>query len=159
VRLLNLALDVPTNLLRQVAIMEDHEIEQGISQIRKLALTVIEEFTPLSDPDFGFNAESVEWVEGFIERERSRRDLRNGVPEGLVNTIGSFLGECIVAATGGEWEWSDEQKDWGLRFESGSMAFPFAKVWKQFTNGVEAGDSIGSFYRITIEYVAPGKLG
>ena len=138
--------------------MDEHEIEQGISQIRGLALRVIQEFGPLR-LGFGFNLESVKWIEGFIERERGRRDLSKGVPEGLVNTLGSFLGECIVAATGGRWGWNDKQKDWGIQFKSGSMAFPFAKVSKQLANGLEGGDSIVSFYEMTIEYVAPGKLG
>ena len=138
--------------------MKEHELEQAISEIHRLARYVVQEFQPVSDIDFGFNAESVAWTEGFIERERSRRDLSKGVPEGLVNTLGSFLGECIVAATGGKWEWSEEERDWGIRFESGGMAFPFVKVLKQFTNGLEGGDSIESYYRITINYVAPGKL-
>ena len=136
----------PREFCKKVAIVEEHEIEQGISQIRNLALYVIQEFQPISEMNFGFNAESVEWIEGFIERERSRRDLSKGIPEGLVNTLGSFLGECIVVATGGNWEWSEEQKDWGIRFESGYTAFPFAKVWKQFANGLEGEDSIESFY-------------
>jgi hypothetical protein len=138
--------------------VEQEEIEQGINEIRRLASYVVQEFQPISRVNFGYNAESVEWVEEFIERERCRRDLSKGIPEGLVNTLGSFLGECIVAANGGNWEWSEEQQDWGIRFEAGDMAFPFEKVWKQFTNGVEGGDSIESFYRITVEYVAPGKL-
>ena len=114
--------------------MEEPEIEQGISGIRRLALYVIQEFQPLSEIDLEFNAESVAGAEGFIERERSRRDLSKGVPEGLVNRLGSFLGECIVAATGGKWESSEEQKDWGIQFESGSLAFPFVKVLKAAHN-------------------------
>ncbi len=139
--------------------METHEVEQGISEIRRLAFCVVEEFRT-RDHTFGYNADSVEWIEGFIERERERegRDLSKGVPEGLVNTLGSFLGECVVAATGGKWVWSDKQNDWGIKFKSGSIAFPFAKVSKQLANGVQGGDSIVSFYRISIEYVAPGKL-
>src|ERR1051325_11292601 len=109
--------------------MEQNEIEQGIYEIHRLASYAIEEFEPISGIKFGYNRESVEWIEGCIERGRERRDLNKGLPEGLINTLGAFLGECIVAATGGNWEWSEEQRDWGIRFKSGSMAFPFAKVW------------------------------
>src|SRR5262249_5123549 len=139
--------------------MEENEIEQNKIEIRELALTVVREFTSLAGDWFGFNAKSVEWVEGFIERDRTRRDLSQGVPAGLVNAFGSFLGECVVASSDGEWEWMEDRGDWGIRFRSGSVAFPFVKVSKQFSNGLESGDSITSFYRISIEYVAEGKLG
>ena len=47
----------------------------------------------------------------------------------------------------------------GVLSRSGDMAFPFAKVAKQFLDGLEAGESILSFYSICINYVAPGNLG
>lgn len=139
--------------------MEEREVEQTINEIRRLAACVIQEFRPISGIQFGYNYESVEWVEGFIERERERRGLSNDVPEGLVNALGSFLGECIVAATDGKWEWSEDQQDWGIRFKVGGMAFPFAKVWKQFAYGRERGESVTSFYRVAVEHVAMGRLG
>lgn len=138
--------------------MEEHETEQAINEIRRLAALVVQECGPISGIQFGYNYESVEWVEGLIEQERERRSLGNDLQQGLVNALGSFLGECIVAATGGKWEWNDQQESWGIRFETGSIAFPFAKVWKQFAYGRASGESITSFYRIVVEYVATGKL-
>ena len=39
-----------------------------------------------------------------------------------------------------------------------TMAFPFAKVRKQFDNGHEGGESILSFYDVAVDYVSKGKL-
>ena len=138
--------------------MTDAEKEQTIRRIGELAATVIEQFGPLSEIEFGFNRASVEWVEGFVGRWRARSDPANPVSEGLVNAFGSFLGECILSATAGKWDWSEQQKAWGILFPSGAWAFPFAKVWKLFENGIEGGDSIVSFYNVAVNFVAPGKL-
>jgi hypothetical protein len=138
--------------------MDEAEIEHAIGRIQELAIFVIEKFGPLSEIEFGLNRPSLEWVEGFIERERQRRDPGSDIPEGLLNTLGAFLGECIVAASGGKWEWHEQQQDWGIHFSSGASAFPFSKVWKQFKNGIEGGDSILSFYDVAVNYVALGKL-
>jgi hypothetical protein len=138
--------------------MDEADVEKGIFRIRELAAWVVERFRPLSEVDFGLNRASVQWLEGFIERQRPRRDPIEGVPEGLVNTLGAFLGECLAAATGGAWEWDEQRQDWSIRFASGACAFPFAKVGKQFANGLESGDSILSFYDVAVEYIASGKL-
>src|SRR5215213_7965053 len=107
-------------------------MEQYEEQVRSNAQLVMRELGPLSGIDFGLNRESVEWVEGFIERQRSRPDFDENSVDGLVNTLGSFLGECIAANTGGSWAWSDEQQALGVAFPAGGMAFPFAKVRKLF---------------------------
>lgn len=139
-------------------------VEQYEEQIRANVELVIGQLGPLSEIDFGLNRESVEWVEGFIERQRTRPDIDEDFVDGLVNTLGSFLGECIAANTGGRWEWSEEQQALGIVFPAGGIAspsataFPFAKVRKLFDHGLEAGQSITSFYDIAVEYLAKGKL-
>lgn len=37
---------------------------------------VVKQMREISDVDFGYNAESVAWLEGYIERQRIRRDTR-----------------------------------------------------------------------------------
>jgi hypothetical protein len=62
--------------------MNEQEAVKGVKRIRKLAALVIGELAPLSEIEFGFNRASVEWVAGYIERQRKRRDPDQGVPEG-----------------------------------------------------------------------------
>ncbi|MEV0617790.1 hypothetical protein AB0I81_31020 [Nonomuraea sp. NPDC050404] len=131
--------------------------EQELPQIQANVSLAIDQLGPLSDVDFGLNRESVEWVEGFIERQRSRPDFDLEQIDGLVGVLGSFLGACIAAATGGRWHRSDDD-GWGVLLSDGSTAFPFAKVRKQFRSGVEGGESIASFYRIAVDFIATGKM-
>lgn len=133
-------------------------MEQYEEQIRANVELVIRELGPLSGIDFGLNRESVEWVEGFIERQRARPEFDESSMDGLVSTLGSFLGECLAANAGGKWAWSEEQEALGVAFPAGGMAFPFAKVRKLFLNGLEGGDSITSFYDVALEYIATGKF-
>ena len=134
-------------------------MEQYEEQIRANVQLVIRQLGPLSGIDFGLNRESVAWVEGFIERQRARPDFDEGSLDGLVSTLGSFLGECVAANTGGTWAWSEEQQALGVAFPAGGMAFPFAKVRKLFLHGLQDGESISSFYDIAVDYMAKGKLG
>lgn len=94
--------------------------------------------------ELGYDDASVEWVDGFVERQRER--FRGDDAAGLVNVVGSFLGECVIANFGGRWH-EHETGGWGILFDTGTAAFPFAKTSKQFANGREGGDSVHSFYR------------
>jgi hypothetical protein len=75
----------------------------------------------------------------------------------LVSVLGSFLGECIIANAGGSWRWTEERQ-WGVAFPNNNWSFPFAKVSKLFENGLEGGDSILSFYDVTVDFIATGKF-
>jgi hypothetical protein len=133
--------------------MDDEELRQIEANVR----LAIEQLGPLGDVDFGLNSESVQWVEGFIERQRARDDFDVANVGGLVGVLGSFLGACVIAGTGARWHRGDDQR-LGVLFPNGSIAFPFAKVEKQFGEGLAGGDSISSFYRIAVDFVATGKL-
>jgi hypothetical protein len=115
-----------------------------IEKLRANAAMAVETLKPLSDvADFGFNRDSVAWVEGYIERQRVRTEMSAVTKDGLVSVLGSFLGECILHCHGGEWRRDDN--GWGINFDDGNAAYPFAKVRKQFDNGIDAGDSILGF--------------
>jgi hypothetical protein len=103
---------------------------------------VIEMLGPLSGlgTQFGYNRDSVMWVEGFIERQRLRSDVEAEGRERMIQILGSFLGECIIHTYGGEWREADGT--WGVFFDASNAVFPFSKVSKQFANGRERGDSI-----------------
>ena len=79
-------------------------------------------------------------------------------PGGLISVIGSFLGEAIIAASSGQWH-EDADGNLCVTFPGGDCAYPFTKVAKQFEQGLEAGESILSFYDISVSYVATGMLG
>ena len=117
--------------------MEEH--------IRANAEMVIEELRPLSSIDFGYTEESVEWLEGYIERLRNSGEFDSVETKNrLISVFGSYLGECIVRCYGGTWKEHGEG-DWCVAFDDGTLVFPFAKVTKQMDYGPF--DGITSFYR------------
>lgn len=77
----------------------------------------------------------------FIERQRLRSEP--GQTEGLAQTLGCFLGECICRNFGGEWQ----ETEYGpaVVFSDGNACYPLNKVGKQFANGAD--DSVLSFYQ------------
>jgi hypothetical protein len=111
-------------------------------KIKANAELVLRQLGPLSGIDFGYNAQSVAWVDGFIENQRIRPDLDNNAIHGLVNTLGSFLGECIIHNFGGNWQKKDGE--WCISFDEKNAAYPFNTVRKQFANGQE--NSIKKFF-------------
>ena len=118
--------------------MEEH--------IRANAEMVVEQLRPLSGIDFGYTKESVEWLEGYIERLRNSGEFDNGETKNkLTSVFGSFLGECVVRCYGGTWK-LHEAGVWCVAFNDEDMAFPFAKVAKQIDNGLE--DGIASFFNV-----------
>jgi len=94
----------------------------------------------------GFDERSVEWIDGFVERQRARDDFEMGVVRSLSEKLGCFLGEALRAAIGGEW--IETEKGLAVVFSDGNAAFPLTKVRKHFANGSD--DSIDSFYRTAI---------
>ena len=67
-------------------------------KIHANAELVIQSLGPISDlgERFGYNRESIAWVEGFIERQRSRPDIKPEEVQRLISILGSFLGECVI---------------------------------------------------------------
>lgn len=125
--------------------------------IKKNADLVIKQFAPLSGINFGLNRDSVEWVEGFIERQRAREDFDLNKSERLIDVLGSFLGECIIANAGGEWR-ASEAGGLGVAFPDGNCSYPFNKMGKMFRYGLAGGDSILSFYDTTVNFIATGRF-
>jgi hypothetical protein len=115
-----------------------------IDKIQANARMTIEQLRPLSKIDFGYNAESVKWLEGYIERMRASGQFENeATKDKLISVFGSFLGECLVHCYGGAWT-DVREGSWSVRIGN-NFAFPFNKVTKQIDNGVE--DGIYSFFR------------
>lgn len=134
----------------ECVVLQPEELEG----IRGNAALVMSKFTPVAGFELGLDERSVRWIEGMLERQRARGP---GHAQELVNLVGSYLGEAIIAAAGGTW--GREAHGWiGICFSEGNWAFPFAKVSKQAEAGLEGGESIASFYTICRDLVATGKL-
>lgn len=132
------------------------EDDPRLAMIRGNANLVLEELGPISGLAFGYGPESVAWVDGYIERQRLRI-LEPDAVASLVSVLGSYLGEAVIAAAGGAWD-VHERDEIGVRFASGDWCFPFSKVAKQFACGTaESGESILSFYTVSIEFIAGGR--
>src|SRR5262245_3783675 len=107
-------------------------------QIRANSEATIASLGPISRVEnFGYNADSVKWLEGFIERNRALHELPEQTTDQLVSNLGSYLGECVIACFGGAWQLQDG--NWGVAFDAKNAVFPFNKVRKQFANGIEDG--------------------
>ncbi|MGH9604143.1 MAG: hypothetical protein ACRD3N_00440, partial [Terracidiphilus sp.] len=106
-------------------------------RIRKKARLAVSKFRPISGlgERFGYNRASVEWVDGFIERGREGSKIESG----LVQVLGSYLGECIIHVYGGSWR--EHEGNWGVFFDNSNAVFPFSKVQKQIESGRASGDS------------------
>lgn len=90
-----------------------------------------------------YDSDSVKYLEGFIERVKPEFPKEDW--GGLINSCGAFLGQCVIENFGGYWE-KDNNGNIGIYFSEGNKVYPFARVTKQFENGLE--DSIFSFFRI-----------
>jgi hypothetical protein len=109
-------------------------------QIKDLAQNLVATLSEMLGVKLKYDRASVEWMDGYIERVRPTLDKSS--VDGLANSIGSFLGECIIATHGGTWREADGT--WGVYFDEENAAYPFAKAQKHLLNGSE--DSILSFF-------------
>lgn len=111
-------------------------------RIKTLAQNLIVTLSERLGVHLNYDRASVEWIDGYIERIRP--NLEEAAVLGLSNSIGAFLGECIIANYGGQWR--ESEGTWGIYFDDKNAAYPFAKVEKHLLNGRE--DSILSFYEV-----------
>ncbi|HEU4324458.1 MAG TPA: hypothetical protein VFS21_15055 [Roseiflexaceae bacterium] len=130
----------------------DVNVEALIKENAALTIRTLGHCCPI---DFGLNAESVAWVEGFIERQRARPDFDGPLADRLTDVLGSYLGECMIEIYGGRWELLDGR--WGVRLPNGNAAFPFTKVHKQFDEGLDGGESVASFFQV-FGMIARGEI-
>jgi hypothetical protein len=94
--------------------------------------------------DLNYDAESVKFIEGYIERIKTEFDLTEY--QGLINAIGAFIGQCIIINYGGAWQLDPEGPHMCVAFDATNKVFPFSKTTKQFENGLE--DSVYSFFTV-----------
>ena len=106
-----------------------------------------------SQLNLDYDTKSVKFLEEFIERQRNNFDSEQR--KGLVNSIGSFVGQCVIKNYGGRWQVDHDTQAVCVALDDKNKIFPFAKTAKQFENGLE--DSVYSFYTIipTVFKISP----
>ncbi len=93
-------------------------------------------FSKLSGYNFDYSKKSIEWLNGFIERNSTEE------PGTLVDVVGSYLGEAIVKTYNGKWVLFNGVP--AVELGENLVVFPLSKVEKHFVNGPE--DSVLAFY-------------
>ena len=119
-------------------------LAEQVRAIRNNAELVIRMFADATDFKFGYDRDSVEWLDTYIEHIRQSNWTDEEFNQ-LVSNLGSYLGEAIIRSFGGQW--SFDQRGWAIRWDDYNLVYPFIKVAKQLKHG-EA-DSIFSFYSVT----------
>jgi hypothetical protein len=114
--------------------------QSPLELIRANAELVLREARENLGQDIGYDADGVRWLDGFIQR-RHDGDATDD-PNGLVNTLGSFLGECIVRTYNGSWR--ETEHGWAVIVDGDLAVFPFNKVHKHLVDG--AADSVLSLF-------------
>jgi hypothetical protein len=105
-----------------------------------------------SELNLDYDAKSVKFIEEFIERQRNNFDSEHR--KALVNSLGSFVGQCVIKNYGGNWQVDQDTQSVCVALDDNNKIFPFAKTTKQFENGLE--DSVYSFYTIIPTVFQPG---
>jgi hypothetical protein len=84
--------------------------------------------------------EGVEYLDGFINRQRERFDEAGR--SRLSAVLGCYLGGCILAQYGGRWV--QDEAGLGIAINPDLVVFPLNKAGKHLENGPE--DSVLSFF-------------
>ena len=115
-------------------------------QVQEVATAAVEAFRRLSGSgqSFGYDRESLSWVEDYLESNRGKFSEHEF--KSLIQLVGAYLGECIRQKYGGSW--NQKEGAWGIFFDNKTAAFPFAKAQKFMQDGLAAGDSITGFFDI-----------
>lgn len=127
--------------------------QSPLELIRANAEFVLKEARDNLGQDIGYDAEGVRWLDGFIQRRHDGGAIDD--PNGLVNTLGSFLGECIARTYNGWWQ--ETEHGWAVIVDGDLAVFPFNKVHKQLFDG--ATESVLSLFNGVPALIAHTKAG
>jgi hypothetical protein len=117
-----------------------------LQQVRANAAWVAEHFGRQSGIEpFACTPESVDYLDQFLERQEEIVQESMESTYRVVSLLGAYLGECIIAAYGGEWQEGPEGPAIVIRSGTGIHVLqPFQKVYKRIVNGAE--DSLGFYF-------------
>lgn len=113
--------------------------------IRANAELVYGQLNPLTEFEFGFNDQSLDYLDGYLNGQYEQYKANPQDRPDLASVMGCFLGEYIVHTLDGQWVMDDQL---GLSVQiAGLTANPFGKVQKILAGGWENGESVASFVR------------
>ena len=124
-----------------------------LRQIKNNAAAVVKMFSPPGQSAaFGLTAHSVAALDEYIGRTVNSATT-GATKEKLMNLVGSFLGECIVANYGAKWTITDDGQVRMTLSPKKTVHFldPFGKVAKRIQNGPE--DSLAAYFSGLIPHV------
>jgi hypothetical protein len=110
-----------------------------LQQIRANAAWVVENIGKESGIEpFAYTAESVDYLEQFLVRQEAVVKASPLSINKYVHLLGAYLGECILANYGGEWQESPQGLAIFIQTKTRAhWLHPFHKVYKRITNGRE----------------------
>ena len=120
--------------------------EAMLNQIKNNAAAVVKMFSsPGQGATFGLTAHSIAALDEYIGRTVNAATT-DATKEKLMNLIGSFLGECIVAKYRANWVIADDGKVHMELKPGKTLHFldPFGKVAKRIVNGPE--DNLAAYF-------------
>jgi hypothetical protein len=104
-------------------------LREGLAEVRKAPIDL--------------DIESIQWVEGYLDKLRGKPELADRFAE----LVGCYLGDAIIAVSDGEWRF-DDRGNLGVQFGNGIICFPFNKAAKLAKDGLVSGESLAGFYRL-----------
>lgn len=124
-----------------------------LQQIRENAAWVAENLGKQSGIEpFAYTAESVDYLDQFLERQEAVVKASELSVNKFVHLLGAYLGECILANYGGDWQESPQGLAIFIRTKTQAHWLqPFHKVYKRIANGSE--DNLGFYFSVFIPQV------
>ena len=95
------------------------------SEFQEDAQLVIEVFGEKEKVQLDFSADSVSWLDTYIDEHRA--ELDEGEKHLLQEKFGAFLGESILRNFGGQWVKSSEDR-WMIAFGGQKQTSPFELI-------------------------------
>jgi hypothetical protein len=110
------------------------------------------------NPDLTYDDASIEWLEGFAQRNRDvfSEKGRYGVAIGF----GFVLGEVMIRTIGGKWEYDEQFREWLVAIgDPVGKANPIGKAYKLLSDDFESMVSLLRITRLVKEKGGWDKIG
>lgn len=88
--------------------------------------------------------EAVVWLDQWLEAVRM--ELPTALFGQVADLCGAFIGEYLRKTIGGNWQYQEEERRWGVKLSKEFFAIPQAKVYKQLRHGTS--DSILAYVTV-----------